>query len=184
MNFKLTILIYILSFSGFLSAQDSVNRKISISGFLSAEYTTLGYYGGLGIGIDYNNWNISFSPVMDYSKAVSMFDGPFGFVTNVSFFPNLNRDKTINYYINSVYRIRFSDRYCSNDNCGKKYNKTHEIALGYGIQVKMYNNLYLSSSINAGIFIEKLYSDYENKWINNKGFDTVIQLRLIYKFLE
>ncbi len=184
MNIRLTILIYFLLFSGLSFAQDSVDRKIKISGFLSGEYTTLGYYGGLGIGIDYNNWNIEFSPVMDYSKAVSVFDCPFGFVANVSYFPNLNSKKTINHFINSIYRIRFSNRYCSLDNCGKKYNKTHEFLIGYGIQVRIYNSLYLSNSINAGIFIEKLYSDYENKWLKNKGFDTVIQLRLIYKFIE
>lgn len=170
--------------SGLSFAQDSVNRKIKISGFLSGEYTTLGYYGGLGIGIDYDKWAIAFSPVMDYSKAVSVFDGPFGFVANVSYFPNLNTKKTINHFINSVYRIRFSNRYCSQDNCGKKYNKTHEILLGYGIRIKVYKKIYLSNSVNAGIFIEKIYSDSESRYLKNKGFDTVIQLRLIYKFIE
>ena len=184
MNIRLIILIYFLFFSGFSFSQDSADRKIKINGFLSGEYTTLGYYGGLGFEIEYDKVNISISPVIDYSKAISVFDGPFGLVTNVSYFPGLNEQKAINHYINSVYRIKFSNRYCSRDNCGKKYNKTHEILLGYGIRFRVWKRIFLSNSVNAGIFIDKIYSDSKNKYLKNTGFDTVIQLHLIYKFIE
>ncbi len=155
---------------------------ISVGGFISGEYTTLGYYGGIGLCVDYNKFSLAFSPVMDYSKAVSMFDGPFGFVFNLSYYPTLNREKTFNHYINSIYRISLTNRYSEDSDV--KYNKTHEILLGYGIEIKMYKGLYLSSSINAGMFIDKVYSDYEKEYSKNKGFDTVIQLRLIYRFIE
>jgi len=184
MKIKLSILFYLLGFSGYLIAQDSDDRRIIVSGFLSGEYTTLGYYGGLGIGIDYKNWAVTLSPVIDYSKAVSMFDGPWGIVTNLSYYPGLKHDRTINHFINAIHRIRFSNRFCSADNCEKKYNKTHEYLLGYGIQIRIYQKLYISNSINAGVFVEKLYSDYEKNWIKSKGLDVVIQLRLIYKFNE
>jgi hypothetical protein len=163
-----------------VKAQDTLNSSININSYLSADITNLGYYGGIGSQVRYKKVGLSLAYIIDYSKADLPFDGPSGLAISICYYPTPSPNKRINHYINTDYRLVFHKRFnISNDS--KKYNKSHEINLGYGISLKIFKNLSLSNAINIGWFIENSYSDRSNKSINNHGNNSLIQTRLNFK---
>jgi hypothetical protein len=159
------------------NAQDTLKSSISVNSYLCADVTNIGYYGGIGTQVRYKKIGLSLSYIIDYSKTELPFNGPSGFAFSISYYPNPSENKKINHYINTDYRLVFHKRF-NLSNSSNKFNKTHEINLGYGVSIKIIKNLSLSNAINIGWFIENSYSDRTNKTISNNGNNTLIQTRI------
>jgi len=177
------VLIIGISFltSSYSIAQDSLKSQLKFTSFLCGDVSSIGFYGGVGAQIQRDNITFSLSYLVDYSKADFPVDGPFGIGISISYFPNHIDKKIIKQYLNTDYRLIFHKRYCIYD-CSKKYNKTNEISIGYGISIKVFKKLSISNSINVGWYIENLYSDRTSKTIINSGVNTLVQTRINFHF--
>ena len=161
--------------------QDTLKTPIKIIANLCGDVSNVGFYGGIGAQATYNKIGFSLSYLVDYSKDELPINGPFGFNTSLSYYFLLPNKKIITPFVNMDYRILFHKRYCKYD-CSKKYNKTHEITLGYGISLKVFKNISISNTTNVGWYIENYYSDRTGETIKNSGINTLVQTHLNFHF--
>lgn len=63
-------------------------------------------------------------------------------------------------------------------------NLIHELNIGYGILLRIYDNIYVGNTIAVGKYWESYYNNYSHSRIIFDGYDNNIKLFLTYYFNE
>jgi hypothetical protein len=106
-------------------------------------------------------------------------EAPAGLVAGIYFFPNGEGAKFTG-FMNIDYQVTFNSNGTVIHSVFDPLSTIHEYILGYGFRYNVAERWSISSSLNAGRYIQKLYNPVLDKTSAYSGFDTMIKFGVNY----
>lgn len=106
-----------------------------------------------------------------------------GFGWNLGYRHDYNKspEKKMSFFFNSDYMILYSKAYSYLQE-SKKVNHIHQLFVGYGVQYKFSERLYLANAFGIGAYLESYYNVDLKFRRNYWGYNNLFKLFLNYKF--
>lgn len=135
------------------------------------------------VGFEWQNKDHIFytGPKLNITRTYLPFRNPFGWILGYRHDYNKSAQKKMSFFFNADYQVLISNSFSYLEE-SKKKNHIHEIFVGYGVQYKFSERVYLVNAFGIGGYIESYYNTDLNFRKNYWGYNNLFKFFLNYKF--
>lgn len=120
-------------------------------------------------------------PKWSFTRSYLPSRSPFGWILGYRHEYNKSAQKKISFFFNADYQILFSRSFSRTEE-SKHINHIHDLFVGYGVQYKFSERVYLAHSLGIGAYLESYYNLDLDIRRNYWGYNNLFKLFLNYKF--
>jgi hypothetical protein len=178
-----SLIIFFILFSPLhIYAQEE--NKITANGLGISTATNYTFSGiGVILNLEWQNYDHIFytGPKIPLSKTYLPFRSPFGWNIGYRHEYNKSQQKKMSFFFNIDYQLEMSKSFSAIQE-SKKINSIHEAFIGYGVQYKFCDRLYLANVLGVGGYYESYYNPDLNLRKNYGGYNNMFKFFVNYKF--
>jgi len=175
--FSLFLLLYFGSIC--LANKDTIINKGQIKLEPAASISYSGFNTSVSVSKTFKNHVFYLGPKVSLNYFTTADKGPYGFITGYRY--QINCEKKLKSFTSLEYQHLFI-RQTNFENTEKHFGHIHELYLGYGLELKLFERWHLGNEIGFGGYYENHQDQLLNKKRTHQDFYPKIKLFLNYGF--